>query len=108
MLKTGPRVARIGEPEAERPRSPVGKLGDNRVVGIDDERRLGGQLGDRGAPALRDGLELAVAIELISEEVGERDDARTGPCERLRQRALVDFEEAEIGAARRHEGRRDA
>ena len=42
-------------------------------------------------------LELAVPVELVAEEVAEKDGARPDAAGGLRQRRLVDFEEAELG-----------
>jgi hypothetical protein len=52
-------------------------------------------------------LELAVAVELVAEEVAEEDGARPHPAGGLRQRGLVDLEEPELGARRGEEGRGD-
>ena len=60
------------------------------------------------APALGDQLELAVAVELVAEEVAEADGTRPDAPQHLRQRRLVDLEEAELGAAGREEGGGDA
>ena len=74
--------------------APVGELGDERVVGVDDERRRVGERGDRRAPALGDVLELAVAVELVAKEVAERHDPRADAPHHLGQRELVDLEQA--------------
>ena len=58
-------------PACSPARSPT--CGSSRV---DDEGRALGQLPHRRAPALGDLLELAVAVELVAEEVAEADRAR--------------------------------
>ena len=49
----------------------LGEIGDDRIVGIHDERRVARKLPHRVAPALGNELELAVAIELVAEEIRE-------------------------------------
>src|SRR5207302_4816906 len=50
-------------------------------------------------PAFRDPLELAVAVELVAEEVPQTDCAWPNPSGDVRECALVDLEEAQLGAA---------
>ena len=50
------------------------------------------------APALGDELELAVAVELVAEEVAEADGPRLHARGDLGQGGLVDLEEPELGA----------
>ena len=76
----------------------VGESGELRVVAVDDEARPGRKAGHRGAPALGDELELAVAVELVAKQVAEADDPRTQAPDELRQRRLVHLEEAELGS----------
>ena len=64
--------------------------------------------GDRLAPPLGDELELAVAVELVAEEVAEAERARPHAPRDLGQRGLVDLEEAELGVGRSEEGGGDA
>ena len=80
---------------------------DERIVGPDDERRLGRQLRDRRPPALGDVLELAVAVELVAEQVPEADDP--GPCapHHLGERELVDLEQTELRVSRGEQRGRD-
>ena len=76
MLQRRPRLARVVDPEPERALPTVGEIGDDRVVGVHDERRLVGKVGDRRPPPLGDDLELAVPVELIAEEVRDRATTR--------------------------------
>ena len=57
---------------------------------------------------LGDVLELAVAVELVAEEVAEQERARPDPSSDLRQRALVDLEQAELRVAGGEQRRGDA
>ena len=101
-------VARVVEPEDDRARPLAGEIADLRVVAVHDERRLRRQGVDRLPPALGDELELAVPIELVAEEVAQADRAGSKSHRNLRQGALVDLEQAELGAPRRREqGRGD-
>ena len=101
MLKRRPSVARVVEPEAKRTLSSLGEVRHDGVVGVHDERRGGWECVHGLSPALGDELELAVAVELVAEEVRERDHARARARDRLRQRSLVHLEQAEVGASRR-------
>ena len=65
------------------------------------------ELRDGRPPALGDVLELAIAIELVAEEVREADDARPCASHDLWERELVDLEQAELRVARGEQGRRD-
>ena len=76
MLQTRSRLARVVEPEAKRALAAVGEVGHDRIVAVHDERGRRGKLTDRRSPALRHDLELAVAVELVAEEVPERHDPR--------------------------------
>ena len=91
----------IVEPEANRTWPSVGEVRDDGVVRVDDERRLRRHRRDRGTPALGDDLELAVAIELVAEEVAERDDPRSRSRDRFGKRSFVDLEQPELRLARR-------
>ena len=97
--------ARVVDPVRERSVVP-GQPRHERVVGVSDEPPRAG--GRDPPPAGRDGLELAVAVELIAEQVPEAEHPR---CQRRRhrlERGLVDLEDAQIGAAAREQCRRDA
>ena len=60
---------RVVDPEPERLGTPARDVGQEWVVGVHDRPRRGIEVGDSRAPALGDVLELAVAVELIAEEV---------------------------------------
>ena len=77
MLKPRPRKARVVDAVAQCPLTRLGKVRHERVVGVHDEPRGGGERRDRGTPTLRDVLELAVAVELVAKEIAERDDPRS-------------------------------
>ena len=91
---------------SSRPKTRVRRarasVADLRVVAVDDELRVG-EGRDRGPPALGDELELAVAVELVAEEVAEQSACGRTRRGDLGQRALVDLEQPELGAARREE-----
>ena len=58
---------------ADRP--VAAEVGDERIVGVEHELRRRGR-GDGRRPAVGDRLELAVAVELVAEEVGQQQRAR--------------------------------
>ena len=105
MLELRLGVARVVEPEDDRARSLAGEIADLGVVAVHDEPRLRRQGAHRLPPALGDELELAVPVELVAEEVTEADRARSKSHRNLRQGALVDLEQAELGPPRRCEQR---
>jgi len=101
-------MARVVEAEPEGLLAPVRERRDERIVGAHDERRIGCELSGRGAPALGDVLELAVPVELVPEEVRQADHAWLRAAHDLRQRELVDLEQAELCAVGCEEGGGDA
>ena len=68
MLKCGARDARVVEPEHTA--AGPGKRTDLWVVAVDDEPSVG-EGGDRLTPPCRNELELAVAVELVAEQIAE-------------------------------------
>ena len=83
------------------------EVGDERVVGVEHELR-GRRRGDGRRPAVGDRLQLAVAVELVAEEVGQQQRARRELGHDAVQPELVDLEEPgvavdPVGAARRAE-----
>ena len=72
----GQRLRGIVDPEGEPCGAPAGQLRDLRVVRVRDHDRVLRELCDRGAPPRRDRLELAVAVELVAEEVAEAERPR--------------------------------
>ena len=91
------RDRRIVDAVAHHACTALGDGSREGVVGGDHERRRHLQASDQRAPACRDELELAVAIELVAEEVAERDRARRQLIGDGGQRGLVTFEQAELG-----------
>jgi len=67
---------------------------DLRIVPVEDERGRGGQPGYGVAPPLCDQLELAVSVELVTEQVAEADRPRPQSPQHLGQGALVDLQQA--------------
>ena len=102
-------LTRIVDPEhgpCPRPALPA-QVSDLGIVAVDDERRIGRQLLHSRPPAAGHELELAVAIELVAEQVAEADRPRPEPPSHLGQRRLVDLEEAELRVSGGEEGRRN-
>ena len=91
-LRVGERV--VLDAEVARAALPP-EVGDERVVGVEHERRLARVRGDDVGPALGDDLELAVAVELVAEEVGEQQRARAQLADHGAEPELVDLEEPE-------------
>ena len=90
---------RVVEAEADDagPRLRDGR--ERGVVGVHEHARRVGQVAQRRKPALGDELELAVAVELVAEQVAEAHRPRRELARELGKRALVDLEEAELGVA---------
>ena len=65
-------------------------MGDGGVVGVEGDHALGRQRRERSLPRLRDGVDFAVAVELVAKQVREDDSARRELADDLRQRRLVD------------------
>ena len=86
---------------------PVHEVGQERVVYVDHRPRARGQLGHGAAPALRDQLELAVAVELVAKEVAETHGARPDLPDDLGKRSLVDLEHRELRIFGLEQGRGD-
>ena len=76
------------------------EVGDERVVGVQDEAGRGRQAGDDRRPAVGDDLELAVAVELVAEQVAEQHRARLELGRDRSEPELVDLEQAHVAAAR--------
>ena len=107
VLQRRPGVTRVVEPEPHGSFTPAGEIRHQRIVGIHDERGLRVEPAHSLAPARSDVLELAVAVELVAEEVPEADDTGRKPCNDLGQRRLVDLEEPELRAVGREQRRSD-
>src|SRR5829696_9240762 len=100
-------MPRVVDPEGDRAGPLAGQIAHLWVVGVHDEQRLRGQRPRRRPPALRDVLQLAVAVELVTKEVPEQDRARPDAANDLRQRSLVDLEQAQLRVSASEKGRGD-
>ena len=99
MLELGQRLRGVLDPEVDDALAAalVGvatEVGDQRVIGVEDEPAPTDPLGDRLRPPVGEYLDLAVAIELVTEEVAEHDQGRVELGGDLRQPRLVDLEQA--------------
>ena len=101
----------VVDAEAQDMLATVGERGDERIVGVGDERGVGGERSDRCPPSLCDVLELPVAVELVAKQVPEAHDTRPRAPHDLRERELVDLEQPQLGVAygkhRRGDARRE-
>jgi hypothetical protein len=109
MLELRRRVAGVVEAEHDAgPRCAFQRdVGQLRVVRIRDEHRRLRQLARRRAPTLRQELELPVAVELVAEEIPQRERARLHAPRDLGQRRLVDLEQPQLRVPRGDERRGD-
>ncbi len=76
-------------------------VGDERVVGVGDEDGAGAGRGASSSQPVGQSVDLAVAVELVTEEVGEHDRhaARRAGASARRHDRLVDLEQREPRAA---------
>ena len=95
--------ARIVEAEAEGGLPSPRDVRDERVVAVRHDPGVVGERLDALAPALGDQLELAVAVQLVAEEVAEQHRLRPDAPRDVRKRALVHLEEAQLGFGMRQE-----
>src|SRR5207244_11450725 len=86
VLERWAGYARIVEPEGDTAGMGLAHRGELRVVGVVDEARIVRQAVQGFPPALGDELELAVAVELVAEEVAEADRPRPQAPHELRER----------------------
>ncbi len=103
VLELRNRLRRILDPEERDPVATpqvtvASEVGDQGVVGVEDEAHRALALGDDARPLVGELLELAVSIELIAEEVPEQQQGGGELVDHLRQPCLVDLEQA-LGAA---------
>ncbi len=83
-------------------------MGDERVVGVGDERAVA-KAAKGGEPTRGEPVDLAVAVELVAEEIGEHDRPwRAEPGDRRWHDRFVDFEQRESRKRATGEGRGDA
>ena len=101
VLQLGQRLRVVLDAEVDDALAPAAEVGDERVVGVQHEARLAVLLGDQAGPAVGERLELAVAVELVAEEVRQQVGAGVQGTRDLRQPGLVDLEQAELAAPRR-------
>ena len=95
MLELGVGDAVVLDPEVQRLR-PAAEVGDERVVGVEHELRPRRASLDDGGPAVGDRVELAVAVELVAEQVGEQQRARLQLVDHRPEPELVDLEQPEV------------
>ena len=100
--------ALVVEAEATCVRATLREIRERGVVGVHDRPGVGIELAHGCPPAFGGQLELAVTVELVAEEVSEANGSRPERSGDGRKGTFVDFEEAELRAARRQEGRGDA
>ncbi len=97
------RASRGSSTPKLRRATSAGEVADLGIVGVHDE--LGLREGcDSVPPAGGEELELAVAVELVAEEVPEQQRPRPDPPRDLRERRLVDLEQPELGTVGMEEG----
>jgi hypothetical protein len=90
------RHGRVVDPEADRVAMPPRDVGEERIVGVHERRGSRVQAGDRGSPAIGDDLELAVAVELVAEEVAKADGLRPHTGGHVREGALIHLEKPQL------------
>ena len=96
MLELGLGERVVLDPEVGRVGHAAAEVGHERVVGVEDEHAAAGAGGGDGGPAVGDRLELAVAVELVAEQVAEQQRARVELLDDGAQPELVDLEEPEL------------
>ncbi len=98
VLEGRPCLRGIIDAERRR-RGPLAReIAHLRVVCVDDELRTGRKRPDSLPPTLRDSLELAVAVELVAEQVAQADHPWPDARGDVRECPLVHLEETELGA----------
>ena len=81
-------------PGRRRELGVAAEVGDQRVVGVEDEAGGARVLRDGRRPLVGDALQLPVAVELVAEEVAQDDDARVEVVRDAWQPGLVHLEQA--------------
>src|SRR6202023_3464448 len=98
--------------EVQRRGTIAAEIGDLRIVRVQHEPSIGAA--ERLMPALGDRLELAVAVELVAEQVRQQDRAWLELLDERLEPELVDLEQSELPrdaparASRGEQGRGDA
>ena len=95
VLQTGQRHRRILDAEVHDVGAIAPEVGDQRVVGVEDQRGAG-RLGHDARPAVGDDVQLAVAVELVAEQVGQQQRARADLRDELVEPELVDLEQTGV------------
>ncbi len=98
----GQRQRIVIDAEVQRLRALASEVRDQRVVGVEHEPLALQLIG----PALGDRLKLAVAVELVAEQVAEQDRARVQLGGDRVEPQLVDLEQAELAVDPRARPRR--
>jgi hypothetical protein len=97
VLQLGERERVVLDAVVER-LAAAAEVAHQRVVGVEHEARGGGQALDDLCPAVGDDLELAVAVELVAEQVAEQHGARREVGGHRAEPELVDLEQAHVAA----------
>ena len=103
VLELGERERVVLDAEVERV-AVAAEVGDQRVVGVEHERGRLRQPGDDLGPAVGDDLELAVAVELVAEQVAEQHGARRELGRDRAEPELVDLEQPHVAPVRGQRG----
>ena len=98
VLQLGERLARVLDSEVRHSGPPAqlaiaAEVRDQRIVRVQGELAGSLERGHQLGPFVGETLELAVAIELIPEEVAENQEARPELRGHARQPGLVELEE---------------
>ena len=98
VLQLRQRLRGVLDPEVDdaRARALIGvaaEVGDQRIVGVEDEGAAAGSRRHRLRPLVGQRLHLAVAVELVAEEVAEHDRRRLQLVDDPWQPGLVDLEQ---------------
>ncbi len=99
VLELRERLGRVLDPEVGDARTPAqlavtSEVRDQGVVGVEGELAGSLQLGHQDRPLVREPLQLAVAVELVAEEVAEHQQARMKAGRDAGEPGLVELEEA--------------
>ncbi len=98
VLHAGQRLGVVLHAEVGHLRAVAPEVGDQRVVGVEHEARPPVQPLDQLRPAVGEQLELAIAVELVAEQVGEQQQPRVELLGHARQPGLVDLEQPQLPA----------
>jgi hypothetical protein len=96
VLHLGQGLRVVFQAEVGHVAAPAAEIGHERVVGVEDEGRAPVQALHQPGPGVGEQLELAVAVELVAEEVRQEQQPRLDGLGHLRQPGLVDLEEPDL------------